>query len=106
MLFFLFRKKNILPYLCFQLPHRSILVTTYTLKIFSSPVQPGKKKTTSGLPMVKRISTRYAESQIAEFILPNPILPTFVKKFHNIKKKILMMCTYFIESSNFSRNFN
>jgi hypothetical protein len=77
MLFFLFRKKKILPYLCFQLPHRPILVTTYTLKIFSSPVQPKKKKTTSGLPMVKRISTR----------LPSPFCRLLFKKFHNIKKK-------------------
>ena len=46
--------------------------------------------------------------------LPNPILPTFVKNdkissyYFLFKKKILMMCTYCIEteSSNFPRNFN
>jgi hypothetical protein len=44
--------------------------------------------------------------------LPNPILSTFVKNdkissyyFSFKKKKTLMMCTYFIESSNFSHNF-
>jgi hypothetical protein len=43
--------------------------------------------------------------------LPNPILPTFVKNdkissyYFLFKKKILMMCTYFIESSNVSLMF-
>ena len=65
----------------------------------------------------KRISTRLPNPRlpntiIADSILPtNPILPTFVKDYKIssyyflFKKKILMMCTYFIESSNFSRNF-
>jgi hypothetical protein len=44
----------------------------------------------------------FAESHIADFFLK-------MTKFHHIifyLKKILMMCTYFIESSNFSCTFN
>ena len=64
------------------------------------------KKQTSSLEVFGRISTR----------LPSPFcripycqLLLKMTKFHNIifyLKKILMMCTYFIESSNFSRNLN
>ena len=66
---------------------------------------------TQGIKHMIWISTR----------LPNTILPIpfcripycrlllKMTKFHNIifyLKEILMMCTYFIESSNFLRNFN
>ena len=54
---FLLRKTNILPYFCFQLPHRPIFLVT-TLKIFWSPAQP-KKKTILGLPMVKHSYSCY-----------------------------------------------
>ena len=56
------------------------------------------------LSMARRISTR----------LPIPfcrIPPTFVKNdkissYYFLFKKKILMCKYFIESSNFSRNFN
>jgi hypothetical protein len=43
MLFFCLEKKNILPYLCFQLPHRPIFLVT-TLKIFRALYNRKKKR--------------------------------------------------------------
>ena len=68
------------------------------------------------------VKTNYCSTRLPNPRLPNTILPRRpfcripycrlllkMTKFHNIifyLKKILMMCTYLIESSNFSRNFN
>jgi hypothetical protein len=69
------------------------------------------------LSMTRWISTRLPNPRLPNIIKPIPFcrIPycrLFLKmtKFHHIikfyLKKILMMCTYFIESSNFSCNFN
>ena len=73
-----------------------------------------------GVYIIKRvgwISTRLPNPRLPNTILPIPFcrirycrLLLKMTKFHHIiflfKKIILMMCTYFIESSNFSRNLN